>query len=265
MSLSQFSRKPLVTAEQGVQPPPLKLALSEVARSARETFLLARRFKALLKTAPKGDGHAVITLPGYGAGDGSLAVLRFFLRRLGYDAKPLDLGTNYEPPHERIRCVDDAIAFRQKMAEQVCHRLNDIHQQSGQTVSLIGWSMGGLYAYDAAMILPEQVREVITLGSPFGDIRGTSTFKLMRFLNRSKVPIEQQDFDQWQTQFLRDDSAVPVTILYSDQDGIVAPDSARLGAKQANHIHVVSSHMGFAFNDEVYMSIAKVLAKVTDE
>ena len=62
---------------------------------------------------------------------------------------------------------------------------------------MVGWSMGGLYALDASKSVPEFVRKVVTLGSPFGDPRGTNLFTPMGRLSGSTVPLEEQNFAAW--------------------------------------------------------------------
>ena len=106
----------------------------------------------LLGRAPRGDGHAVMVLPGFLAGDGSTAALRRFLSRLGYQVSPWGLGRNLGP--------SDALVG------QLRERLTLLRQQSGRRVSLIGWSLGGIYARELARAMPNAVRGVVTLGSP---------------------------------------------------------------------------------------------------
>ncbi|MBT8075074.1 MAG: alpha/beta hydrolase, partial [Gammaproteobacteria bacterium] len=151
----------------------------------------------LIRDHSGGDGHPVLVLPGYGAADGSTAVLRFFLRRIGYRPFGLEAGRNFEGLENQIQSVDDATRFREQLVDLTVTRIREVHAMTREPVSLIGWSMGGLYALDASRHLPDITRRVITLGSPFGDPRGTSLFTLMRRLSGSEVPIELQNFDTW--------------------------------------------------------------------
>jgi pimeloyl-ACP methyl ester carboxylesterase len=191
-----------------------------------------------------------------------MGMARVFLRRLGYDARGLGLGVNLEPRDRRIMSVDDALAFRSRMAGRVARRLREITDEVDEPVSLLGWSMGGLYALDAARAEPGCVRRVVTLGSPFGDPRGTSLFSLLRRLNRSDVPIESQDFAGWLDRSTAGDVRVPIAILYSPRDGIVAPAVAQLPDHPSIEcIAVDSSHVGFAVNPDALRRVAELLAR----
>jgi len=241
-------------------PPKLSLSLSEISRSGLEAGNLVWTIRNLIKQAPQGDGHPILALPGYGGGDGSMATLRFFLKRIGYTPYALDLGRNYEPPEERIMRIEDAIAFREKMAGQVAERVEEIHQQTSEPVTLIGWSMGGLYAVDVSQQLPDITRQVITLGSPFGDPRGTAAFQVLRKFNRSTVPLEEQNFDAWINKRQIKSKDIPIKVIYSKKDGIVGLGTAQLDEHPSvEHIEVPSSHIGFAINPKVLSMVATLL------
>jgi pimeloyl-ACP methyl ester carboxylesterase len=241
-------------------PPALVHTLTEVARSGLEATRLALELPGLVQSAPRGDGHPVVTLPGYGGGDASMAVVRGFLRRIGYSARGLGLGTNVEPAVERIRSVDDALAFRQRMAARVAERIRRIGAETGDRVSLVGWSMGGLYALDAARAEPTLVRRVVTFGAPFGDPRGTSLFGLLRWWSGSDVPVDAQDFGAWLSRSDLGDNGVPIKIVYSPRDGIVSPRIARLpDHPSVECIAIDSSHLGFGINPVALRHLARLL------
>jgi pimeloyl-ACP methyl ester carboxylesterase len=107
----------------------------------------------LLLSAPRGDGHPVLVLPGFLASDASTDALRRYLRRIGYDAQAWKLGRN--------------VGGVNRMRDALRRRLAEVQAESGRTVSLIGWSLGGVYARLLAVDMPELVRSVITYGSPF--------------------------------------------------------------------------------------------------
>lgn len=240
-------------------PPSLGLTMSEIPRAGVETLQMLGRLRFLIQKH-QGDGHPVLVLPGYGGADGSTAVMRYFLGKIGYTPFPLQLGRNLEQAEDRIRSVDDATRFREGMVSEVVRRIDEIHQQTGEQVSLVGWSMGGLYALDASHETPHQLRQIITLGSPFGDPRGTSLFNAMRKFSGSKVDIESQDFDSWLSKARG--SQVPTHIIYSKKDGIVGTDIARLPeAKNVHHRHLPSSHIAFALNPRALDMVAKLLRK----
>lgn len=242
-------------------PPQIFDSLTDLPRSAVETARLAVMLRALVAAAPAGDGGPVLVLPGYASGDSSTAVLRYFLRRIGHAPHRLGLGVNIEAKERRIRSVDDALAFRDDIGTQVLDRLRELNEQSGEPVSLVGWSMGGLYAFDAMRAEPARVRMVVTLGTPFGDPRGTALFSLLRRLSGSDVPLESQDYAGWLARRALPIDAPPVKILYSPRDGIVSPGIARVpNHPSVEHVAVDSSHIGFGVNPAALREVASQLA-----
>src|ERR1700739_1157943 len=132
--------------------PPLQLYLSAPGRAAVEFALLLGALP-LSKALPTGDGHPVLVLPGLMAGDDSTWPLRRILRRLGYRAHGWRLGRNLRPTPAAVTGMRA--------------RLDDLHRRHHEPVSLIGWSLGGIYARALARNFPRAARQVITLGSPF--------------------------------------------------------------------------------------------------
>ncbi len=241
-------------------PPALKLALTELPRASVEAGMAIIGLPRLIRRHRGGDGHPVLVLPGYGAADGSTALLRYFLNAIGYRAYALELGRNLESSEQRIRSIDDATRFRETMTLAAVKRIDELFDQHNEPVSLVGWSMGGLYAHDASDRVPAKVRQLITLGSPYGDLRGTSLFALMRRLSRSEIPVEEQDFDGWSNRATEREHAVPTTVLFSRRDGIVGVDVAKLAAgENVRHIEVDSSHVAFTVNRKSLATIAGLL------
>ena len=128
------------------------LLLTEPIRGLADLTALLLAMPALL-TAPRGDGHGVLVFPGLLAGDASTVPLRAFLRWLGYDVRGWDLGRNHGPTEAVLAGLPRAVL--------------DHSERTGRPVSLIGWSLGGIYAREMARRHPRQVRQVITLGSPY--------------------------------------------------------------------------------------------------
>src|SRR3954453_16764376 len=119
----------------------------------------------LLALAPMGDGHPVLVLPGLVASDDSTRPLRAFLRSRGYFVKGWGQGRNLG--------LRDGV---QNAMQDLVHELSDT---SGRKVSLVGWSLGGVYARQLAKLMPDRVRSVITLGSPFaGDPKSTNAWRV---------------------------------------------------------------------------------------
>jgi pimeloyl-ACP methyl ester carboxylesterase len=121
-------------------------------RAAPEFAAFVALAGPLLASAPRGDGHPVLVLPGLGASDTSTRPLRWFLDRLGYRTHGWGLGRNSGPNHRISTGLDRLLA-----------NLADQHQQR---VGLVGWSLGGVYAAALAGRSPHRVRAVISLGSP---------------------------------------------------------------------------------------------------
>lgn len=246
------------------RPPALSDTLSEPWRAGLEATRLAFGFERIVAQAARGDRHSVLVLPSYGTGDGGTGFLRAFLRRLGYETPEPGLGRNVDRGEMRIRRVEDAARFRAAQVDRVVERVDALAQEQGHSISLVGWSMGGLYALDASQRVPESVRSVVTLGSPFGDPRGTSMFNLMRRLSGSSVPVEEQDFSPWLERMSLSTQQVPITVLHSDRDGIVGRAIARLPKSDCvRHERVESSHLGFAANPEVFSRVADALARAS--
>ena len=153
------------TGEQRLRPPSLFLMLAE----ARGLFELnsSLLLSPLLLRAPKGDGHPVLALPGFLASDLSMAPMRRYLKELGYDTHAWNMGRNL-----------GGVASKRAALRDLLRR---IHESTGRKVSLVGWSLGGVYARDLALQMPDMVRSVITLGSPFAnDITGDQRHAALR-------------------------------------------------------------------------------------
>ena len=140
--------------ETQTKAPSALLALTELPRALVELGALPWAVP-LLATAPRGDGHPVLVLPGFVTSDRSTTILRGFLNGQGYDAHAWELGRNLGPK---------AIGHQ---GEKLIARILEVHQATGKKVSLVGWSLGGVMARLVAKRIPHAVRQVITLGSPF--------------------------------------------------------------------------------------------------
>ena len=191
-----------------------------------------------LKRLPAGDGHPVIVFPGLGAADMTTAPLRGLLESLGYSAYPWKQGFNFGPRHG----VLDAV-------RQLVRRTADRH---GTKVSLVGWSLGGVYAREMAKELPELARCVITLGTPFtGHPRATNAWRFYQMVSGQDV------HDPALIEQIRGLPTVPTTSIYSKTDGIVAWQcSINEAAAHAENIEVHASHIGMGMNPLALYAIA---------
>jgi pimeloyl-ACP methyl ester carboxylesterase len=225
------------------RPPGLGLLLAE-ARGIFE-FNASLLLSPLLMRAPRGDGHPVLALPGFLASDLSMAPMRRYLTALGYDAYAWKMGRNVGG-FARMR-----VALRDRLAE--------IHSTTGRKVSVVGWSLGGVYARDLALQAPELVRYVVTLGSPFaGNVRATNATRLYEAMSGEAV----QDNSGFR-QAIAGDLPVPTTSIYSRTDGIVNWRTSRLRASAtAENIEVyLASHVGLGVNAAALWATADRLAQ----
>lgn len=199
----------------------------------------------VLRRAPRGDGHPVLVLPGFMASDFSTRTLRGFLRERGYYAYGWGLGRNVGP--------------RPEIVQGLVQRLRSIHGKHGRKVSLVGWSLGGVYARELARGLPVAVRQVITLASPFRDLEAVNLPRFLRAFGNRRLHPEQQATRK----LLSTPLPVPSTAIYSRSDGIVAWEScAEEPGPLRENIEVESSHLGIGHHPVVLMTIADRLAQV---
>ncbi len=133
--------------------PSFVLWATDFGRALGDAGALGMSLGVLLATAPHGDGHPVFVLPGLLAGDPSTFSLRTYLTYLGYEVHGWQLGRNIGPTRHVVE------GLRRRTAE--------IAERHGRPMSVIGWSLGGIFARELARQRPELVRQVITLGSPF--------------------------------------------------------------------------------------------------
>jgi pimeloyl-ACP methyl ester carboxylesterase len=208
----------------------------------------------MLMQAPQGDGHPVLLLPGFMGSESSLIALELYLRNRGYNVQTWGLGRN--------------VGFRPGHASAIEQKIRYLHHQTGRKVSLVGWSLGGVFALYGAHQASECVRNVITLGSPVSvDASGTSVPSLLKALYRLVAhPMGSAAHSmQPRAKTLREGKRlpVPVSCLYSLSDGVVPPQEATLEGDRRMHenIRVWGSHVGLGFNPLVLQIVADRLAQ----
>lgn len=244
-----------------LRPPRLRHSVMEFGRVILEmgsSALLA----PVLNTLPQGDGHTIMTIPGFMGADGSTSRLRKFLNGRGYKAIPWGLGRNTS--EGRPDSLDDFLAHRRKTEDQIAERIESECHASGGKVSLIGWSLGGLYSVALAHRFPHLVRQVITLGTPYGDPRGTSLYNLMGRVYDHKVAVDEAALARWVAYtYSGGELRVPVLALYSESDGIVGAGIARCEGdpRYVTNMAVMASHVGFPFNPLVFAVVANHLVE----
>ena len=199
-----------------------------------------------LATAPRGDGHGVLVLPGLLASDTSTLLLRAYLGRLGYDVRGWDLGRNRGPTDEIVAGLPRALFAHAR--------------RTGRPVSLVGWSLGGIYARELARQNAKHVRRVITLGSPFAmtdprrQSRAHRPYQRLSHLHADSARLPS--FAQRARPI-----GVPSTAVFSRLDGIVSW-SACVEPETERHqnVEVRCSHIGFGVDPATLWLIADRLA-----
>ena len=242
-----------------LNPPSLRYSVMELGRVVLEMGSTAA-LGPVLKRLPRGDGHSVMTLPGFMGADGSTSRLRKFLKSQGYRAVPWGLGRN--AAEVRSQNIDDFLAHRGEMEDVIAGLVEQEYLASGRKVTLIGWSLGGLYAVALAHRCPQWVRQAITLGTPYGDPRGTALYSVMGNLYDNDV--DEDALARWVSHTYRSgELRVPVLALHSESDGIVGPGIARCQGdpRYVTNMAVMASHVGFPFNPLVFAVIANHLVE----
>ena len=206
----------------------------------------------LLASAPRGDGHPVLLLPGFMGDESSLLVLKAFLKQRGYEVESWGFGRN--------------VGFQNKHATALEQKIRYLHHRTGRRVSLVGWSLGGLFALYGAHQAPECVRQVITLGSPVSvDPEGSQSPLLLKALYRLIAHPMGTGAHAMQprAKVLREKLPVPMSCLYSLSDGVVPPQEATIEGDPALHenIRIPGSHIGLGFNPMVLWLVAERLSQ----
>ena len=210
---------------------------------------------------PRGDGGPVLLIPGFLAGDQSLAVMATLLRKIGH--RPRRAGISFN-----VACSDIAVDRLSTVLLRAC-------QTSGRPVAIVGHSRGGHFARALAVRHPERVSQVISLGSgldqPF-DISEPTRMAVdgVRRLIARRDP-ERAALGCFThaclCRYSRDyrspfPESVPLTSIYSKGDGVVRWRACVV--PYARNVEVVGSHIGLAFNRHAYREIAAALAPVPD-
>ena len=208
-----------------------------------------------LRSTPKGDGHPVLLLPGFTASDVTLAPLAAFLRSRGYAVETWGFGQNR--------------GFNRKFVAALEQKVRYMHHRAGRKISLIGHSLGGVFAYDLAHQLPECVRSVVSLGSPMRLSRGRveaplSVKVLYRLLAHPMGPVAHMAMSRARN--LEVPPSMPSVCIYSATDGVVPAHAAVIetSSKQHENLAVPGSHIGLGVNPLVMWIVADRLSQRED-
>lgn len=198
-----------------------------------------------LATAPRGDGRKVVLLPGFTSPEMAMLPLATYLKYLGYDASTWGMGINGGD-------VDP-------LTEEFGARVQAMAEASGQPVTLIGWSLGGVIARETARLFSDTVREVITMGTPLiGGPKYTAVGQIYAMKENMDLDVFEHEVHARNSVGL----SQPLTVIYSKSDGIVGWQAARdVYNDHARNIEVRSTHFALGANSKVWQIIAETLAE----
>jgi pimeloyl-ACP methyl ester carboxylesterase len=243
MSMNTPSTAPAANAVADVEPPPLGFLLLEGRAAGELAFSYLTR--PLLRSGPRGDGHPIMVLPGFLASGASTQLLRSFLTEGGWSPHSWKQGRN--------------LGLRDELEERIHDRLVLLSERYERKVSVVGWSLGGVFAREMARRAPERVRQLITMGSPFAlPHKANHSWRLFNAL--SDVTVDEASRER--AVRMQEPPPVPTTAIYSRSDGVAAWQCCveRFGP-QSENIEVQGAHCGLGHNPLVLHAIADRLAQ----
>ena len=243
-TISNFWKGRLASGPRAAERPALQHLLSnatmpfDLARSRAQAATLAQTIS--------GDGRPILLLPGLMASEHRMEPLRTILNAAGFHAHGWGLGRNFGPRLDTL--------------EQIDRRVDAIRRGNKGPVTLVGWSLGGIYAREYAKVAQAKVGGVITMGTPFsGDPRANHAWRLYQLV--SGFPVDCPPFACRR----EEKPPVPTIALWSRRDGVILPQCARGRAGERDHaIEVDCTHMGFAVAPEGILAVGKALESMSD-
>jgi pimeloyl-ACP methyl ester carboxylesterase len=217
----------------------LRLTIAEAFALIRPTPMF--EMEALVAGAPRGDGHGVLVLPALGCGDRYTARVREFLNMLGYAAYGWSLGVNIGPT-------------KRLLAGSV-HRLVELSDQHGP-ISIVGFSMGGMFARLLAKRLPDRVRQIITVCSPIHDPANNFWLPLQSLAWLRDSPELRRLAEE-----VEEPPSVPCTAIYSRDDGLVNWSACLDPASPQDDVEIAGAHVLIARNPQVMKVFAERLGR----
>lgn len=200
----------------------------------------SRAFEKKYQFKTNGDGHPVLVLPGFMSSDLATARLRKLIEELGYTPYPWELGRN----------LGDI-----RQLPLIFKKIESLHNKHQTKVSLIGWSLGGVYARQLAKREPSLIRQIITMGSPFAGIHHPNNATWLFTLLHNRRNITETD-EEWVAD-LPAPAPVPTTAIYSKEDGVVPWQTCMEVQEDDLHqnIEVSGGHLGMSYNPSVWMIV----------
>ena len=221
--------------------PSLFLAITEAGRALTELGI-NYPYQSLSKSPQEeADGHPVMVLPGFMSTKSSTKLLREHVAKLGYPVYDWGMGRNFGKMEYMAALVE---------------RLEKIQEKHGQKVSIIGWSLGGVFAREIAKARPDLVRQVVTMGSPFQDITHPNNVAWIYTLISGGKRVEDTDWALLEN--MPKPAPVPTTAIYTKEDGIVPWHVCMEMQEDSLHqnIQVRGSHFGLGVNSSVFWIIS---------
>ena len=204
---------------------------------------------------PRGDGSAVIVIPGFMGTDMYLQEIHYWLRRIGYRPYMSRIGWNAE-------CIDTLV-------NRLSETITRAHADTGRKVHLVGHSLGGVIARSAAAQRPDRIASVITLGSPFRGIRShplvlAAGERVRERIRRQKGELQPDCYTGYCgcAAVTAVQKGLPESVrqsaIYTKSDGVV-DWRVCVTEDPATNFEVPGTHVGLVFNAGVYTLIARRL------
>jgi hypothetical protein len=228
---------------------PRKALLLLEGRALPELFGFAASLPTLTALAPRGDGQPVLVLPGLTTNDSSTIAMRRFLKSKGYPTYGWNMGFNFGP--------------RPGVEQGLIDLVNGLYEKHERTVSIVGWSLGGIYARQLGKMMQKKIRQVISMGSPFGGSpRATNAWRVYEMASGQS----SQDGDQHMGGAISAPPPVPTTAIYSKTDGVCAwQNCIEARSEIAENIEVKGSHCGLGHHPAAVYAVADRLAQPEGE
>ena len=225
-----------------IQRPAFNLHLSEVSRAwkTRAKALKMLEKATILKTDTP---RVILVIPGFMASPWSTTLLRSTLEKAGHRVYDWQQGRNLG----RVQDIDS-----------LSRLISSISQKHNSKVSLIGWSLGGIYARRLAQVHTKDIDLVVTLASPYKDIYAPNyarwLFDLFQAVRQKKTP-------QWVMDLPKPLVVIKTVAYYTRQDGIVPWEACADFEDPTDHenIEVTTGHLGMGMDFHVIMHLVNLL------